>query len=102
MRAFAVLLLALAASRAVAEITPFGHACVAQSGVRFCPTTTLAERVPTWDGVPLDVDLTLPATGDGPFPTIVMLHGLGGSKVDFESLTPAGISNQTFHYNNVF
>ncbi len=31
-----------------------------------------------------------------------MLHGLGGTKTDFESLTPAGTSNATFHYNNVF
>jgi pimeloyl-ACP methyl ester carboxylesterase len=36
--------------------------------------------VPSFDGVPLDVDVWLPATSDGPFPTIVMLHGFGGSK----------------------
>jgi hypothetical protein len=30
--------------------------------------------VPSWDGVPLDVDVTLPASGDGPFPTLVMLR----------------------------
>jgi predicted acyl esterase len=28
----------------------------------------------------LDVDVTLPAEGDGPFPLVVMLHGLGGSR----------------------
>lgn len=28
----------------------------------------------------LDVDLTLPAEGQGPFPLLVMLHGLGGSR----------------------
>ncbi len=75
---------------------PFGHSCQAQNQVRFCPTTSRAERVPTFDGVPLDVDVTLPAQGDGPFPTIVMLHGWGGSKTDFESTSPAG------GYNNVF
>src|SRR5262249_37229001 len=41
-------------------------------GVRFCPTTSLVARVPMRDGVPIDVDVTLPPTGDGPFPTIVM------------------------------
>ena len=59
---------------------------------------------PSWDGVPLDVDVTLPPTGDGPFPTIVMLHGWGGSKTDFES-ADAGTArrrNQRFHYNNNF
>ena len=34
----------------------------------FCPTARDAQRVPSFDGVPLDVDLTLPALGDGPFP----------------------------------
>ena len=75
---------------------PFGHACTPQSTVLFCPTATDAERVPSWDGVPIDVDVTLPATGDGPFPTIVMMHGYGGDKSAFESDSPAGT------YNNVF
>jgi predicted acyl esterase len=34
--------------------------------------------------VVLDTDVTLPARGDGPFPVIVMLHGLGGSKTSYE------------------
>ena len=34
--------------------------------------------------VVLDTDVTLPAKGDGPFPVIVMMHGLGGSKESFE------------------
>jgi fermentation-respiration switch protein FrsA (DUF1100 family) len=81
-------------------IAPFGHQCTAQNGVRFCPTTTLAQRVPTFDGVPLDVDVTLPPTGTGPFPTIAMMHGWGGSKADFESTSPNGDGNVTYHYNN--
>jgi predicted acyl esterase len=84
------------------EPAPFGHACVAQDGVRFCPTNTLEERVPSFDGVPLDADVTLPATGSGPFPTIVMMHGWGGSKTSFESSSPAGDGNETFDYNNVY
>jgi hypothetical protein len=105
MRAIAAVLIAgmLAVHHgAAAQPAPFGHACVAQNGVRFCPTTSLADRVTTWDGLPIDIDVTLPPTGDGPFPTIFMLHGLGGSKVDFEAPTPNGTSNATFHYNNVF
>ena len=65
--ACALTLLASPAS-ANAEATPFGHACKAQDGVRFCPAETLAQRVPSFDGVPLDVDVTLPASGVGPFP----------------------------------
>jgi predicted acyl esterase len=81
---------------------PLGHVCTAQNGVRFCPTTTLAQRVPSFDGVPLDVDVTLPPSGSGPFPTIVMLHGWGGNKTEFESTSPAGNGNETFDYNNVY
>jgi predicted acyl esterase len=87
---------------ASAEPTPFGHKCKAQNAVRFCPTETLAQRVPTFDKVPLDVDVTLPASGEGPFPAIVMIHGWGGSKADFESTTAAGNGNDTFDYNNIY
>ncbi|HEV7585819.1 MAG TPA: CocE/NonD family hydrolase [Solirubrobacteraceae bacterium] len=87
---------------AQAEPAPFGHACKAQNGVRFCPTETLAQRVHSFDTVPLDVDVTLPPTGNGPFPTIVMLHGWGGNKTAFESSSPEGDGNVTFDYNNVY
>ena len=83
-------------AQAFAQPAPFGHSCQAQNGVRFCPTADRAHRVATFDGVPLDADVTLPATGNGPFPTIVMLHGWGGSKADFEPPSPPG------GYNNVF
>ena len=80
----------LAPAAHAAPPAPFGHACLPQDGVLFCPTATDAERVPSWDGVPLDVDVTLPPSGDGPFPAIVMLHGWGGSKTSFETPQPAG------------
>jgi predicted acyl esterase len=70
--------------------------------VRFCPTETLEQRVPTFDGVPLDADVTLPSSGSGPFPVIVMMHGWGGNKTSFESSSPAGDNNETFDYNNVY
>jgi pimeloyl-ACP methyl ester carboxylesterase len=95
-------LLLVAPALAAAEPAPFGHACKAQNGVRFCPTETLAQRVHSFDGVPLDADVTLPAEGTGPFPTIVMIHGWGGSKTSFEASSPAGDGNQTFDYNNVY
>jgi pimeloyl-ACP methyl ester carboxylesterase len=72
-------------SASAAAPTPFGHACTPQNGVRFCPTTDLASRPVSFDGTPLDVDVTLPPTGDGPFPTILLLHGLGGNKTSFEA-----------------
>jgi hypothetical protein len=81
--AAAIVALAPAAAHAAAP-APFGHACTPQDGVRFCPTADLASRVASFDGTPLDVDVTLPATGDGPFPTLLLLHGLGQNKTAFE------------------
>lgn len=90
------------ASAATADLTAFGHACAAQNGVRFCPTAAFVNDVPSFDGVALDVDVTLPATGTGPFPTIVMLHGYGQSKTAFETTTPdpVGPPATVYHYNN--
>ena len=90
-------MLALALTLALA---PFGHSCTAENGVRFCPTANDSQRVASWDGVPLDVDVTLPPSGDGPWPTIVMLHGWGGNKGSFESDTPEGGGGTNYHYNN--
>jgi hypothetical protein len=88
--------LALFAAPASAD-APFGHACTAQNGVRFCPTVALDQRVPSFDGVPIDVDVTLPPTGAGPFPTILLLHGLGGTKTGSEGTSPAGHANNIFY-----
>jgi fermentation-respiration switch protein FrsA (DUF1100 family) len=96
--AAAAALLALAPAAAQADPTPFGHACAPQDGVRFCPTPDLASRPTSFDGTPIDVDVTLPATGDGPFPTILLLHGLGGTKTSFEGVGPGSDKS----YNNVF
>jgi predicted acyl esterase len=98
----AVSLATSSAAVGAAPPAPFGHPCVPQNGVRFCPTTTLPQRVPSFDGVPLDVDVTLPPTGNGPWPTIVMLHGWGGSKTSFESSSAAGDGNVTYDYNNTY
>jgi predicted acyl esterase len=98
-----------AAPAAASANAPFGHPCAVQYGTRFCPTADLSQRVPSFDGVPLDVDVTLPEKGKGPFPTIVMLHGFGGSKTNFETTSPqgpapeeAGNGSTIYRYNNVF
>ncbi|MFL5894939.1 MAG: CocE/NonD family hydrolase [Thermoleophilaceae bacterium] len=99
--AASILVLSVAVpSATAADPAPFGHACTAENGVRFCPTPDSAGRVPSWDGVPLDADVTLPPDGSGPWPTIVMIHGWGGDKTDFESKTPDGDGSSTYHYTN--
>src|SRR3954471_11241402 len=82
--AVAVAVVALLPAAAHAEPAPFGHTCTPANGVRFCPTPDLASRPTSFDGTPIDVDVTLPATGDGPFPTILLMHGLGGNRTSFE------------------
>ena len=86
----AALLCVPVSAASAAPPAPFGHACAPRDGALFCPTADDAARIPSFDGVPLDVDVWLPATGDGPFPTVVMLHGFGGSKLDFQGPKPAG------------
>ena len=73
-------LLALAAatpSAASAAAKPFGSLdCPETEGVRFC-----SGKVDTWDKHVVDTNVTLPATGDGPFPLIILSHGWGGRKM---------------------
>src|ERR1022692_2259494 len=63
---------------------PFGRLlCGPSYGVRLCRggmVGTQDLRVPSFDGVPLDADLTLPAGGKAPYPLIVLLQGIGGNK----------------------
>lgn len=93
-------------TQAAEDFTPFGHACRGQDGVLFCPTERLDDRVRSFDDVPLDVDVTLPAGAkpDEALPTIVIMHGYGGSKEDFESDDPDGndADERDYHYNNNF
>jgi fermentation-respiration switch protein FrsA (DUF1100 family) len=94
-----------ASASAWANPTPFGKltCSVSFEEVRFCPGNGTTQRVPSWDGVPLDVDVTLPpGTSDGPFPTIVMLHGWGESKTAFEAESSAGDGSITYDYNNIY
>ena len=98
----AAALLAVPGAAQAAPPNPFGHACAPQNGVLFCPTATDAERVASFDGVPMDVDVTLPPSGDGPFPAIVMMHGWGGNKRSFQATTPEGNGGSGYHYNNVY
>ncbi|MEA2703033.1 MAG: type transport system ATP-binding protein, partial [Actinomycetota bacterium] len=72
---------------------PLGIKCHEIGGVRFCqgnPGWTGGGRVRSWDGFPLDVDVTLPPTGQGPWPTLVMLHPWSTSKTLFEATKPDG------------
>ena len=98
----AAALLAVPGAAQAAPPNPFGHTCTPQNGVLFCPTANDTQRVPSFDGVPIDVDVTLPPSGDGPFPAIVMMHGWGGNKRSFQATTPEADGGSGYHYNNVY
>ena len=98
----AVFVLAPAAAAQAVPPEPFGHSCTPQNGTLFCPTANDAQRVPTFDGVPLDVDVTLPPNGDGPFPAIVLMHGWGGGKASFQPTSPEGGGGGNYHFNDVY
>ncbi|MEA2405431.1 MAG: type transport system ATP-binding protein, partial [Thermoleophilaceae bacterium] len=77
-------LLALAwLSAAPASAEPLGlPSCGPAEGVRQC-----SGLATTWDGVPLDTTVTLPAAGGSRLPLVVEINGFGNSK--YEYLDPA-------------
>ncbi|MDQ6882998.1 MAG: hypothetical protein M3077_01995 [Candidatus Dormibacteraeota bacterium] len=57
--------------------------------------------MPSFDGSPLDVDVTLPASNTGDrHPLIVMLHGFANNKHEWESRTDEGNNGDKWHWNN--
>src|SRR6184192_2061105 len=86
------MLLALAAAPPRAAAGPLGMTgtdVTSPDGVAY---TLYTGKVASFDGVPLDVDLTVPQGPISPRPLLVMMHGWGGSKTDWESprsTTPA-------------
>src|SRR5207237_9788547 len=66
--------------------------CNVVQGVQFC-SGDLSNRIESFDGVPLDTNVTLPpASMDGPFPLIFDLHGwsLGKSGTPYVAWAQAG------------
>jgi predicted acyl esterase len=76
------------APAARADITSvFGDdvGCTTQGdGVRFCGSTSPRSTTPTFDGVPIDVNVAFPPAPesgpDGPYPLIMVFHGYGQDK----------------------
>src|SRR3954451_1649279 len=78
--------LAPAASAAALNPDDFNTSCPTYGGQQIC-----SGEVPSFDGMKLDVDLTLPEQDSGSsHPLIVMLHGFGNNKHEWESTTDAG------------
>jgi len=67
------------------------------------PYTLWSGFVASWDGVPLSVDVTVPAAPACSLPLVSLNHGYGGAKTAFESSSVSGNSNPwTEHWNNAW
>ena len=96
--AAAIFAIALSAAPAGAATLPSGFdaPCPVYGDMQVC-----SGSVPSFDGSPLDVDLTLPMHGTGTsHPLIVMLHGFGNNKREWESLTDAGDGADKYRWNS--
>src|SRR5438477_9792806 len=68
---------------------------------QFLDVQICSGEVTSWDGSPLDVDLTLPKPGVGDrHPLIVMLHGFGNNKHEWESTNDAADGGDKWHWNS--
>lgn len=64
-------------------------------------TTICSAEVASFDGSPLDVDVTRPMAGTGsPHPLIVLLHGFGNNKHEWESTSDAADGADKYHWNS--
>jgi hypothetical protein len=94
----AAMLLGAATSAAQAPpITDSFNACPAYGDTHVC-----SGAVPSFDGTKLDVDLTLPTAGGpgGRHPLIVMLHGFGNDKHEWESMNDVADDADKWHWNS--
>jgi dienelactone hydrolase len=64
-------------------------------GVRIC-----SGSVPSWDAARMDVDLTQPAERRGSHPLIIMLHGFGNDKHEWESTDDRADDADKYQWNN--
>jgi dienelactone hydrolase len=89
--------LILAAPAGAATLpSSFAAPCPAYGDMQVC-----SGSVPSFDGSKLDVDLTLPSAGTGSsHPLIVMLHGFGANKREWESTTNAGDGADKYDWNS--
>jgi dienelactone hydrolase len=95
----------LAVTFAAGAAAPASAKTLPPSLTASCPTygdmQVCSGSVPSFDGSKLDVDVTLPMQGTGSsHPLIVMLHGFGANKHEWESTTDAGDNADKYHWNS--
>lgn len=81
--------------------TPFGFTgtpITSPDGVSY---TKYSGKAASFDGLPLDADVTIPAGAAGPLPLVVFLHGWSKDKTQYESTTITNTTTYISHWNNV-
>jgi predicted acyl esterase len=59
-------------------------------------------EIPSFDGIGLDTDVSIPLNATKASPTLVMLHGWSQDKTFWEASTAAGDGAGSWHWNNVW
>jgi predicted acyl esterase len=96
---------------AQAQSKPTRLAAAAKKLGLTCAKTTSSDKVsylkcsgeiPSFDGIGLDTDLSIPLKATTARPTIVMLHGWGQDKTFWEATSKKGDGAGSWHWNNVW
>jgi dienelactone hydrolase len=71
------------------------------------PFIVCSGRIRSFDGTPLDTDVTIPVASTStskskPRPLMIFLHGWGNSKTEWESTTLTGVGAALYHWNNAW
>ena len=80
-------------------LTAAAHVVPSNGGV---PFTVCSGLVPSFDGTPLDTDVSIPDSATGALPLMVMLHGWGNDKTEWESTALAGNGTDSYQWNNAW
>jgi predicted acyl esterase len=83
-------------------LAALGLTCTTQTSSDGVDYRLCSGEVASFDGTGLDTDVTLPATGSGPFPTMLMMHGWGNDKHEWESSSRDADGGDKWHWNNVW
>ncbi len=82
-------------------VAPFGFAGAPTTSPDGVSYTFYSGKAPSFDGLPLDADVTIPAHAASPLPLIVFFHGWSNSKTNYESTTITTTTTYISHWNNV-
>jgi pimeloyl-ACP methyl ester carboxylesterase len=96
------LVITLAATSVRADDSPLGMSCTTVTSLDQVTYSQCTGKIPSFDGVGLDVDLSLPTGAAANLPTVLMLHGWGSSKTDWEAATKEYDGRSGYHWNNVW